>query len=216
MKPNLYSEVKPGDKYNNWTVIGKGLGSTSHNKRLKCQCICGIIRDVFFNILCNGRSKSCGCSNKGGAKTHGKSDHLLYGVWCSIKNRCYIKTDKGYKDYGGRGVTMCDEWVHDFQCFYDWCMVNGYKEGLQLDKDKKAGGLGSIYSPEFCCFLTPHENMQYNSRINRYTFNGQTKTLREWSEYLRVNYSALNNRLWNGWSVEDTFTTPIQQRNYGQ
>lgn len=84
-------------------------------------------------------------------KTHGLNDHPLYRKWNGFKTRCYNKNNPKYHRYGGRGVIVCNEWVNNFKAFYDWAILNGWEEGLQIDKDIKAHKLGKeglIYSPE--------------------------------------------------------------------
>jgi hypothetical protein len=82
--------------------------------------------------------------------THGGHKTRLYGVWCGMKNRCYYPGNVAFKWYGGRGVKVCDEWLHDFGKFRDWAESTGYREGLCLDR--KNNDLG--YSPENCRWVT--------------------------------------------------------------
>lgn len=97
-------------------------------------------------------------------KTHGMSGNKcgrLYGLWKSIKYRCYSETCKSYKNYGGRGIVMCDEWKNDFKAFHDWAIVNGYKE----EKTEKGINIWTIdridvngnYEPSNCRFITNAE-----------------------------------------------------------
>ncbi len=97
-------------------------------------------------------------------RTHGLSRHPLYYVWQAMKMRCYNENYKDYKYYGAKGVKMCDEWFNDFEPFYKWAMNNGYKKGLQVDKDIK--GIGKLYGPDSCVFVTPKINSQYASKLN--------------------------------------------------
>ena len=117
-----------------------------------------------------GHTKSCGCLQKQVAskthKVHGLRNHPLNGIWRGIKQRCTNTTRKDYERYGACGVVMCEEWDKDFQTFYDWSMKNGYKEGLQIDKDilcEANGIVPKIYSPSTCLWLTPKENNRVNA-----------------------------------------------------
>ena len=123
-----------GQKYGRLTVIERA-GPTVHGGHAKwvCQCECGAVITAAGNHLRTGNTTSCGCvqaehaSRMGAARrTHGKSRTRLHKVWCGMVGRCYDPSKLYYKHYGGRGITVCDEWRHDFQAFYDWAMANGY------------------------------------------------------------------------------------------
>lgn len=96
----------------------------------KCKCDCGNEIVVKGAQLDNGHTKSCGCYHRDqvskAATTHGASKDRLYTVWQGMKGRCYDSSRANYKNYGGRGITICDEWLHDFAAFRDWAMANGY------------------------------------------------------------------------------------------
>lgn len=122
----------------------------------------------------------------------------LSGQKFGIKDRCYNKNSKRYKDYGGRGVAVCSEWKNDFQAFYNWSMNNGYKKGLQIDRIDNNGN----YEPDNCRFATAKENAN-NRRSNRYiTVNNITHTLSEWCNILNLKYKKVTTRLYRGWSIE--------------
>ena len=97
-----------------------------------------------------------------GNTKHAKSFTKLYRVYAGMKQRCVDRNKKDWKKYGGRGITVCEEWRNNFQIFYDWSMANGYKHGLQIDRIN--GSLG--YSPNNCRWVTPKENsINRNSTI---------------------------------------------------
>ena len=86
---------------------------------------------------------------------HGKCDTKLYSIWMCMRRRCYDKQVSNYSNYGGRGVTVCDEWLHDFKSFYDWAIDNGYQENLTIDRiDNNNKG----YSSDNCRWLTIKEH----------------------------------------------------------
>ena len=118
-------------------------------------CDCGVTKSFEINNFKRGNQLSCGCSRTPKRVTHNYK-HPLYKIWLSIKARCYNKNDVGYKNYGGRGVVVCAEWLNSYQSFYDWCILNGWKEGLFVDKDTKGANL--LYSPETCSIVTRTEN----------------------------------------------------------
>lgn len=101
----------------------------------------------------NQYPKSCECEAQ---EKHGDRNNPLYGKWDGMKQRCCNTKQKCYKNYGGRGITVCEEWVKSFSKFRDWANVNGYKKGLVLDRRDNNEG----YSPENCRFVTQAVNNQ--------------------------------------------------------
>jgi hypothetical protein len=141
------------------------------DKRIKwhCVCDCGNKVDVTSSHLRNGDSKSCGCYNlekitKHGYSKNSKDTHPIYRVWRDIKQRCYNKNNKGYKNYGGRGISMCEEWLNNPKEFIEWCLANGWKQGLEIDRINNDGN----YEPVNCRFVTSREN-NLNARLLRST-----------------------------------------------
>lgn len=138
--------------------------------------------------------------------THGLSKHPLYRVWRGIKLRCYIKSATGYDNYGGRGVRMCEEWRNDFKAFYDWCISNGWKHGLDIDKDIK--GNSFLYSPETCLIVTNKQNCNKRKSNRILSFNGKKQTISEWSDEIGISRNTIRMRInKHGWSIEDALTT---------
>lgn len=154
--------LKRADDY--FTKSGKKI------KYWECVCDCGNKKNVRHANLQSGQTSSCGCLHKeivGSLnRTHGLSSKCgrLYPLWKSIKYRCYCKTCKSYKNYGGRGITMCDEWKDDFTSFCKWAIENGYKEEktdkginvLTIDRIDVNGN----YEPDNCRFITNAEQAQ--------------------------------------------------------
>ncbi len=126
-----------------------------------------------------------------------------------MKKRCENPNCISYKNYGGRSISVCDEWKSDFMSFYDWAITNGYEDGLEIDRKNNNEG----YLPDNCHFVTKKENGN-NRRTNHViSFRGETKTLAQWSEILELPYKPLELRLNKlKWSVERAFTTPIRTR----
>lgn len=121
-----------GRRFGRLTAI-KRVGTVRGKAAWLCRCDCGGKATVPSSSLTSGNTRSCGCihseqvaaGNRARA-THGSGRSRLYGVWHSMKQRCYDKARKDYANYGGRGIRVCDEWLHDFAAFRDWAESAGY------------------------------------------------------------------------------------------
>lgn len=185
-----YKDIS-GQKFGKLTALYR-LNNYNKNKKhygsyWLCVCDCGNLTEVYLGSLTRGNTNSCGCI----VKKHGKSNNPLYRNWLCMKTRCYNKTDEHYKNYGGRGITMCDEWFNDFQAFYNWSINNGYKCGLTLDRADVNGN----YEPSNCRWVS-RKMQARNRRSNRtFTINGETRCLSEWCEVLHLNYNTVLTRI---------------------
>lgn len=149
----MYRKDFTGKKFNNLTVL-----RYSHTEKgravWECRCDCGNI--VFLNSreFASGNTKSCGCRRVNYFKTHGLSYHPAYKIWQAIKSRCYGKNNKEFHRYGGRGITVCDEWRDHPEAFIAWADLNGYRPDLTIDRIDNDRG----YSPDNCQWITRSEN----------------------------------------------------------
>ena len=193
-------------------VIEKSNERSSDN-RIKwiCICDCGNLTTALAKDLKSGHTQSCGCLHKertSKAKSkHRLSNSRIYNIWTFMKNRCFNKKSNRYKDWGGRGITVCNEWL-DFNCFYEWAINNGYKEGLTIDRINNMG----IYEPNNCQWVTPKEQAR-NTRKNRFfTYKGETHCVSEWCEILDINYNTFFSRLLRGWDIDKIINTPVRAK----
>lgn len=191
-----------GHRYGRLTVIERVGKNNTGQTTWKCVCDCGKEIIVVGARMRFGSVKSCGCLQREMAslanKTHGMTKSKLHVDWRAMRKRCFCKNDKAYKDYGGRGITVCDEW-NDFMAFYEWSMNNGYSEELSLDRIDNDGN----YCPENCRWtdsITQGNNKRNNFRVE---YNGETKTLAEWSRITGIGSSTIKSRIISGWSIED-------------
>lgn len=126
------------------------------------------------------------------------SSHPLYNAWKNMRRRCDNPKTGFYKNYGGRGISVCDDWKNSFNSFLNWALNNGWQEGLTLDRIDNEGD----YAPDNCQWITRSDQLR-NRRNNRYvTFNGRTKVAADWAERLGLSYSAFLKRL-NKWGDSD-------------
>lgn len=128
-----------------------------------CRCKCG--REVLVKAayLTQGHTKSCGClsrdncsitgKNGRARKKHGLCGTRIYNIWENMKRRCYNPAHDSYKNYGARGITVCEEWLRSFESFAKWANENGYREDLTLDRIDGNKG----YSPDNCRWATWEE-----------------------------------------------------------
>lgn len=128
-----------------------------------------------------------------------------YGSYHSMMDRCYRETARNYPFYGGRGITVCQEW-NDIEKFEKWAIASGFEAGLTLDRINPNGD----YSPQNCRWASKRQ--QANNRRNTVylEYNGERHTISEWADLLEINRSTLNNRVHRGWSVEKA----LARRNY--
>lgn len=143
--------------YGRLTVIKKVGINNWRDSLWECLCSCGNIKVIAGGDLKKSKVKSCGCYNKEisiiNNTTHGLKHHNLYAVHQSIIQRCTNPNNKGYKNYGAKGITIDNSWL-DFLTFYNWCNSNNYSSGMQLDRKDTTKG----YNNENCQFLTPSEH----------------------------------------------------------
>ena len=193
----------------------------------KCTCECGTQLIVSATSIKCGDSVSCGCYHKDQLSEiltkHGLTSHPLYWILNNMKNRCYKSKHPEYHNYGGRGITICDEWLdkeNGFMNFYNWSMKNGYEEGLTIDRIDVNGN----YEPSNCRWVDI-KIQNINRRTNRlislvidYSTIGKGKiiytfTVSEWSRITKIPYKSILRRIINyGWSVEKTLSS-ITNRN---
>lgn len=125
----------------------------------KVKCVyCGKIKTMNASDLYNGKHTSCICRTR----SHGLSNSKIYSVYSNMKDRCFNNNNHAYNNYGGKGVTVCKQWVEDFKIFYEWSINNGYKEGLSIDRVDANGN----YEPSNCRWITLSQNVSLANKTN--------------------------------------------------
>lgn len=203
---------RTGQRYGRLTVLAFDSikrGNSGHTYAYwKCRCDCG--KEIVINgSNLNGGTRSCGCLKKDAnhARLYKGGFSKLYSVWKMMHDRCDKPDCKYYKNYGGRGIHVCDEWSgkDGYRNFRAWAESHGYADGLTLDRIDNDGD----YKPENCRFATMREQSN-NRRTNIVVeINGVKKTLTEWCREYNVPFSRVSVRYNKmGWSAEEALTTP--------
>ena len=185
-----------GMKYGKLTAL-KRAENRSNTTMWVCQCDCGNITTVAAHHLKNGHTKSCGCLFV--PKSHVMTNTRLHRIWAAMKTICTNPNFFAYKNYGGRGIHICDEWMNSFETFYEWSMRNGYADDLTIDRIDNNRG----YEPSNCRWATRSEQSSNRRSVHEITYNGETHNIKEWAEITGINYHTLFSRITNPkWSVE--------------
>lgn len=167
-----------GEVFHRLTVTEREGSNKQGNALWRCNCACGNEVIVTGTDLRRQQTKSCGCwateQLMERNKVHGLSKHPLYTVWVNIIRRCYNSSAPDYSSYGGRGITVCDQWRDSPENFIQ-DMETTFVEGHQLDRKKNECG----YSPNNCRWVTPKKNARNRRSNNIISFEGETRCLTE-------------------------------------
>lgn len=195
--------------FKRWKVLSYVGRDKDGGAIVLCRCSCGMNKNVRVASLISGKSTSCGCLQQEIARStstkHGKSRTRTYRIWQHILDRCCNKNNTGFKYYGGRGITVCEQWTNFENFFNDMgeCPPN-----KSIDRINNDDG----YKKDNCRWATQVEQNR-NTRQNVYLAHlGKTKTVAEWAKALNMRHDVLSWRLNHGWSIEKTLSTPIKNR----
>ena len=138
-------------------VVVEWAGRQQRKQLWRCVCDCGQTTTAAGHHLKEGRTRSCGCIRREMSTTHGstrgRTRTRLYRIWLSMKTRCAYPSHTSYKNYGGRGISVCAEWRGSFEAFRDWSLANGYQDDLTIDRINPDGD----YEPNNCRWATMRE-----------------------------------------------------------
>lgn len=194
-----------GQRFNNLTVLNLS-DKTNRGFWWICKCDCGNEVRVLGSNIIRGHSKSCGCirakASSDSHYKHGMINTRIYKIWVGIKTRCTDVNSRPYKNYGGRGITICDKWMM-FEGFYE-DMGSGYSDNLSIDRVDNNKG----YSKENCKWSTRIEQANNVRNNHIVVVDGITDTLANMSRRYNINYKMAAQRIKLGWDIDKVFKTP--------
>jgi len=196
-----------GQNFGRLIVLGR-CGRNKHGHvTWYCRCSCGKEKIITGNELKNGHTKSCGCLFlEGNHKKHGYKYSKIYATWQHMRQRCVNSNDDEYTNYGGRGIIVCERWMQFENFLAD--MGEPPTSKHSIDRIDNNGH----YCPKNCRWATIAQQARNKRNNHRVTYRGTTKSVIEWSENVDIPYNTLIKRLYRGWSVEKTLTTPVNRR----
>lgn len=201
-------------KYNKLTVveINSVFKSGKVRKLATCICDCGKTHITPMYSLKSGHTKSCGCQKIVSATTHGLSKHPLKRVYYAMLQRCHPDQVENplYKNYAGRGISVCQEWKNSFLTFYNWCIGNGWKKGLEIDRRDNDGN----YSPENCRIVDNKTNTNNRRRTLWVQYNGERRLVKEVCVQLGVNYRSILCRIEKGIQGDEIFNVHTNKKRF--
>lgn len=204
-----------GQRFGRLLVIEPVRANSHGTWYYRCKCDCGNEIIKLGSTMTN--HSSCGCyameRNRECHATHAKSKTRLFHVWMGMKQRCYNKRGHAYHNYGGRGITVCDEWKNDFVAFETWAVANGYDENAEKGKySLDRIDVNGNYEPSNCRFISMSEQAGNKRNNVLVDYKGETKTIAEWARETGLTHSTIRARLLRGWDAEKTLTTPILRK----
>lgn len=199
-----------GKTFNRLTVISRAKNDKNGHLEWNVECECGNKKLVRGSRLRHNETKSCGCLQG----THHMRYSKVYNVWRGMKRRCYNINDKSFKDYGGRGISVCKGW-HKFEKFFEDMGEPPAK--TQIDRINNNGN----YKKSNCRWASYKENARNKRNTTIITYDNKSQCVPAWSEDTGISQAAIWGRLNNGWSLKQTLTTPVNRkenckRNYKQ
>ena len=153
-----------GQKFNRLTIVSDPYRKNARTY-VNAQCECGNVIEVQLYKVQTNHTQGCGCEKKK-LRTHNLSKHPLYRIWEAMKYRCNNQNAVNYRNYGGRGIRVSEEWSNDFINFYDWAIKNNWSKELEIDRINNDLG----YSPENCRIVSSKENARNRRNLKYVSF----------------------------------------------
>lgn len=195
-----------GKRFGRLCVVSRAPNDKNKNTMWNCHCDCGKNSVAQAGCLKAGRVVSCGCYIADKHRTHGVSKHPLFGIWSNMISRCYDQHNHAYKNYGGRGIYVCSEWINNpVQFISD---MSPRPPGLDLDRIDNNGN----YSKSNCRWATRKEQATNRRSTRLVEFNGETNSILEWSRITGINRRTIAQRLSKGWPANKALTEHPKSR----
>lgn len=200
--------VGPGQRFGRLVTLN--LVQSGRRERWLCQCDCGKTKIVSKLSLVHGKTTSCRClANElttARNTTHGKTKTRTYRIWQAMINRCKYPSNKAWKHYGGRWISVCEEWKESFTLFLK--DMGEAPPGHTIERVNSNGN----YEPSNCRWATQSDQTRNTSRSRLITFRGVTKCLTDWAKDLAITKDTLDYRI-KKWGVDRALTTPRSSRH---
>lgn len=175
-------------------TVKKFNGVINGRENYLCKCECGKEVCVDGHLLKSGNNKSCGCLKIDKlidrSTTHNKCHSRLYSIFKGMKKRCLKPNSINYNNYGGKGISICQEWLNNFESFYNWAIKNGYKNNLTIDRIDS----NKNYCPNNCRWVTQKQQCRNTSRNHFIEYKNKKITIAEFSETTNIPYNYCNYR----------------------
>ena len=203
------------------------LEMTNKRKRgyVVYKCKCNKCKRIFENSIEQYRKRArqgistmtCGCYDRHYCNFYknGLSKTRLRYIYDNMKSRCYNQNNKEYKNYGKRGIRICNEWLNKekgFETFYNWAINNGYQENLSIDRINVDGN----YEPKNCKWSDFEEQINNRTNTVKFEYNGITKTLTKWAREYNIPIVTLRSRIARGWNIERALNEKIHKNYKGK
>lgn len=198
-----------GQRFGKLTVLSFGFNESLSRNTWICQCDCGNTVEVYPANARAGRVRSCGCAQIESATTHGMRNTRIYRIWVDMRRRCRDEKHETYKNYGARGISVCEEWNSSFESFMKWAFENNYADDLTIDRVDVNGN----YEPSNCRWATTKQQAR-NRRNTRYleVFGENlsvSEAIEKYGNGVRMD-TVLKRIDIHGYSAEDAITKPVR------
>lgn len=198
MKP-----MKIGDIFGRLTVLSFHSNLSPKVKFCLCKCSCGTTLEIRYHSVLDGNTQSCGCLHREliskQMKTHGDSKTRLYGIYAGIRKRIFYEKDREFKNYGGRGITLCKSWLK-YENFKKWAVSNGYRDDLTIERRNFNGN----YCPQNCTWIPTGQ--QGLNRRGLILYKGETQ--KQAGIRLGGSPTLVRDRIRLGWTKKKAYETP--------